>query len=1096
VGAGKTEAALNRLAQRLAPGQKPFARVWVLLATRRQEVAFRQRLVQLLQGQPALFNVEFFNFYDLYRRLLNIAGQPQRQLKDVGRRGLLRYVIQELDEAGELPQFNAIAESTGLVSILADFIAELKQNHIEPHVFSNAAETQKDIELSTIYAHYQAVLQKYALVDQEGEGWLACVELAQQIEEGTNSLASVDLLIVDGYDQFTPVQANILALLGQQIETLITLTRLPLDSQGHPPPVGRRFEQTYQRLVETLSAFHVTVQTEIQTEPQTRHADLRALCELLGGQRLPVKDAPTQIALIEAPDLATEISALLRRVKALLLNGTPPDEILIALRDLSYQPYIEAYARVYHIPLLLHYTKSIATNPAVTVLMDALKLSVLQFPRRETMDVLRSPYIHLPDVTPALLTKLDLVTIQRQVLSGAQNWLEAVQKATEDVDQLEDEDDEKTLLMLTEDEASILSQALESFFALVSPPQEDSLREYVLWLETLIGSSDGLEEDGDQDFNGNIWNAEAGLPPDIAARPSLHIVYQIHRLAREDDPWLTARDIQALNTFKDILRGLLQTQDLLYAIDPALIRESVQWDHLFADVMQAVKSSDEPQRSPVRTGRVLVTTVTDARGLPHQHVLIPGLAEGVFPAPVPEDPLYLDTEREALSRRGVRLDPRFERAADHSLFYEIVSQAHVSLTLSRPTAREGKPWPASHLWRLVQHAFPALTPHIIRTDDGIAPHEAASSEEVLLAVAHAVQTNTLNADVVALAAWLPQSALAEVWAAMRDNSTIETGRILGATVPEYDGILTQPALVADIREKAQGWRWSANRLKNYGECGYKFFGHYLLSLEAQAEPEARIEMSTRGTLYHAVLERVYSEFKEQGLSITPEHMSYALERLEHYAHKVFEDAPETYGFIPPAQWHNEQKHYRGHLETFIRSDFSDESPVNKFGQRRYPVALEYPFTTRVRLLDDETLVTGIIDRIDHDAETDSLIIVDYKLSRRPSKADMRSGSNVQMLIYARALNALVQEEKFQGQVRAGLFWSIANNETEIFDFEDEKIKDVMLFGAAHAQNHIAHVQQAQFPIKPIGQACDYCDFKGGLCRIAQRPRIKQERGDS
>ena len=45
-------------------------------------------------------------------------------------------------------------------------------------------------------------------------------------------------------------------------------------------------------------------------------------------------------------------------------------------------------------------------------------------------------------------------------------------------------------------------------------------------------------------------------------------------------------------------------------------------------------------------------------------------------------------------------------------------------------------------------------------------------------------------------------------------------------------------LAADIRERAKGWRWSANRLKNYGECCYKFFGHYLPSLEEQAEPEA------------------------------------------------------------------------------------------------------------------------------------------------------------------------------------------------------------------------------------------------------------------
>ena len=44
VGAGKTEVALERLAQALV--DQPFARVWVLVSGKRQEDAFRQRLAE------------------------------------------------------------------------------------------------------------------------------------------------------------------------------------------------------------------------------------------------------------------------------------------------------------------------------------------------------------------------------------------------------------------------------------------------------------------------------------------------------------------------------------------------------------------------------------------------------------------------------------------------------------------------------------------------------------------------------------------------------------------------------------------------------------------------------------------------------------------------------------------------------------------------------------------------------------------------------------------------------------------------------------------------------------------------------------------
>ena len=93
------------------------------------------------------------------------------------------------------------------------------------------------------------------------------------------------------------------------------------------------------------------------------------------------------------------------------------------------------------------------------------------------------------------------------------------------------------------------------------------------------------------------------------------------------------------------------------------------------------------RRSPARNGKVLVTTVTDARGLPHRHVFIPGLSEGMFPVPPPEDPLYLDSERERLARNGVRLETQAERAADDGLFYELIGLARATLTLSRRQCR-------------------------------------------------------------------------------------------------------------------------------------------------------------------------------------------------------------------------------------------------------------------------------------------------------------------------------------------------------------------------------------------------------------------------
>ena len=105
VGAGKTEAALERLAQTL--NQQPFARVWVLVSGKRQEDAFRQRLAERADGRRVYFNVEFFTFYQLYHRLLNMAQQPPRMLDDTARFGLLRAILSELQQDRQFAVFDA-----------------------------------------------------------------------------------------------------------------------------------------------------------------------------------------------------------------------------------------------------------------------------------------------------------------------------------------------------------------------------------------------------------------------------------------------------------------------------------------------------------------------------------------------------------------------------------------------------------------------------------------------------------------------------------------------------------------------------------------------------------------------------------------------------------------------------------------------------------------------------------------------------------------------------------------------------------------------------------------------------------------------------
>ena len=277
----------------------------------------------------------------------------------------------------------------GFVSVVAAFLLELKQNLIYPEDFEAAASTPKERELAAIYSRYQATLQAHKLVDREGEGWLAVEALEQQ----PDLAAGVDLLIVDGYDQFNHLQAKLLALLGGQArEAVITLTTVP----EREATIGRRFQQALERLADAYADAEVALEpVDLDEHEDDRAPALRHLSDHLLRPRAEKIAADDAITLIEAPDPAREVGAVLRRIKRLLLDGCEPDDILIAVRDWGrYGGQIAAQGRRYGLPLALHYGDPLANNPAVAALLEPDQPARGRFPaarpaRRAALAVFR-----------------------------------------------------------------------------------------------------------------------------------------------------------------------------------------------------------------------------------------------------------------------------------------------------------------------------------------------------------------------------------------------------------------------------------------------------------------------------------------------------------------------------------------------------------------------------------------------------------------------------------------------------------------------------------------------------------------------------------
>ncbi len=1067
LGRGKTDAMLALLREG-ASARADMPRVWVLLATRRQALDYRHRLMTAPETRAVYCNIEFFNFYTLNARLLKRAGKPVRQLNGLARDSLLRHLLRRMADAGELAYFQRIAATRGFVNIMADLIDELKQSRIDPRGFAAAARSAKDRDIAAIYRRYQALLRRGDLVDLEGEGWLALANLARRPE----IVADVDLLLVDGYDQFTPVQAATLAALSRGVQAMhITLTA-PTDDEREGPHARSRVAR--RRLEEAFAGAGIRLkQQQLALEEADRHPDLTRLAQGLIGDGAAASDAEA-LRLIAMPDPAEETRAVLRAVKAQLLQGIAPDDILIALRDWDrYAAHFEAGRAAYGLPLLLHHQPAYAETPVIAAFIDLLSLPP-RFRRRDLLDVLRSPYFAV-GLDEAAIDLLERISHEQQCLAGAKaDWLAIIKRARAPAGR-RDDDDQPT--RLTRKQAQGLTQGLSAFIDAVTPPERGAAPDFARWLTGLLGPDPRESTPREDEAAGE------------AADYSLEI---IKRAWGDDrlDPAIITRDISALDGLRVILSEMLASHDALTAT--LNVPAEITWSQFRADLIHALESSGgSPFRTP-RSGQALVTTATEARGLPHAHVYIPGLAEGVFPAELAEDPIYLDSEREALQARGIRLATRAERVDEPGLFAELVSLAGRSLTISRPLVQAGKPWRASRIWEAVTRVFPDLPVASRAVGAAITPDQAANPTELMLAVADGLADGDPTKGAAALRArrWLRERGdYRAAWRRVEQGRDVEFGRLRGARFDRYSGVLSHPALLDEVARQLGDERiWSATQLKDYGVCGFRFFAKYLLQLEAAVDPLQGARPIELGAMQHKILEETYRKIRSRGLAIHADNQQAALETLADVAGDILAEAPERFGFRAASTWPQEAQLHLRRLENLVKRDFSPESPLDAFGGPRIVLRQE-DFNEDVLLRLAEGMkplrINAKIDRVDY--ADGKLIVVDYKSGSRPiNRREMEAGRDFQMMLYLAALRSEFEDIGAEEEVAGGLFWHIRSLAASgVMRSGDEDDKAAVDLARAHIARNLRQGRAGQFPVQPSelenGKCVRYCEFSH-LCR--------------
>jgi len=1057
-GGGKTAHAIARIRQ--LRSSDPLAPVWVVLPNFPQVAAFRRRLARA----GGALGVEIGSFYRLYADALARAGEPAPRLFNPVQHRLLRAIVDRLCDKDLIRHYAPLRNKPGFVRVLRVAFQELKQARIHRDSFTAAVADQPPrlTELAAVYAAYQEWLVAGGWTDAEGQGWLAALAL----ERDPALYANLSLLVVDGFDEFNPTQLEVLRLLaGRAAETIITLTGSAAspDRNAH-----RRFARALAALTEVLDVAPSPLVSPSPCPP-IPSSPLVHLEKNLFAPPLASLPADGAVEFIEAQNRRQEVRAALRWLKARIVQDEMlPHEIALLARDLSpYRHFVEETAAEFGLPLHLAVGADLLTNPAVAALLALLSLPALDWPRRPVIETLASPYfdwsaIQTKTTPPAatLAARLDGAARAGMVIQGLCQWREALDRlaktALEKTGAASEEESVASVERPTGEKAAALRRAFERIVARLTPSPQATVRDYVAWVEEIIGDDPALAR------------------PAAAQRDkdSLHIVAQAREAEkRPGSRSFPQRDVAALQALKDVLRGLVLTESLLDSPPPQVREEpgeGVSYRRFFDELRGAAEAATYTLPRPEEEDGILVAPVFHARGISFRAVALLGLSEGAFPATEREDPLLREDDRALLRKRGLNLEPRL-RGEEATLFYEAVTRARERLLLCRPyLADDGQTWEPSPYWRHLRLLVDAPLRRARPAE--LAPDEAASPQEFLAAAAQAGAPPAPTSG---------DDTIGQGWQIGLAGAEVVRARLTYQPDDPHEGDLS-PLAPTLASHYGPSHVWSSSRLETYAKCPLQFYVAHVLHLEPRTPPQEGFDQLILGSIYHKVLEDVYTLSPADPLSALPE-----------VARKIFAAAPDEYGFRPTPLWEQQQREFFQVLEKTVVAleearagyePYAQEPPFGLHGAP--PLTLQSP-VSNIQSPTSSIQIRGYIDRVDR-ASDGSLRVIDYKAgSSRISARELEEGTRLQLPLYALA----VQDALKMGTVVDGFYWHVGSASPSYLRLEryEDGVEGAAETATNYVRAYVAGVREGRFPPTPPAGGCpDHCPAVGFCWQYAPR----------
>lgn len=1008
------------------------------------------------------------------------------------KRSLISQLLLQLLANNQLKAFAPLATREGCVNSIATLLGEIQRAARTPTELADilnarAKDLEKgngttrgitqldfDKEISLIYSTYTELLDGSLFTEEDAEQ-LRALWVLRGIIDGhwvkAPWLSNVQLLIIDGFFDFTPVQGEIL----RQLIPLLPQTIVNLNHDDSNPEIFAPFQETIGQF-ESIAKFD-------QVHSRDYIATGGTLAELRENLFNPLTTVPVtpldsgsvqaEIRYLECGDRDTEIRTIAREVKRLVLteNYDLSEIALVVRQRATYGPTITRVMLEESLPCNLELRIDAGDVPAnraalkLLSLLEGLSTEDPQMTRiAEIADLIKSEYFRLSDAEMRVLSArfdekhaelLDNLNQKARYRIGF--W---------DADSLEN------AFAYVGSELSVSAWLARAHKLYTDLPGAHATKELL--------SIDPGAIDRDRDIADNVENAEIVKLEDKGVekkrRPSRDVhpaalawtalVVQrfselLHAVPREGKPTQLRAELMQLldrlgfrdqiaepakhSTDEKQLPQVMLNFNALEGLRRAFVAaiksielvaggpKTVRLATFLQEVRRSLGAQSQIFGAPDRNG-LRVLEATDVRGLRFRAVFIAGLIEGGFPLSASRDWIYPHEERDRLREYGLTLEdisPNTLLKEEH-YFYQCACRATERLYLTRPLilGDDSETVASYYIDELRRAIAPRrLETEIIRRDyDGKNLDDAATTTEMKVGLVRQQERHLHRG---AKGSLLPQPRIMRLLTLARNDGFLSDAALrrieiererAGAFFSMYDGEITDPDLLHLVKLKfGSDFVHSASGLSVYGNCAYRFFAQRVLRLEPRGEAALDLQAIDAGKLLHDILRRFFERHRREPLHKNDRKK---LQReLANIADGVFDEHERV---VPPLNrqiWKIDREIRKILLDQVLLYELEVQEAAE--GQQVLPSYFEVAFggmksaakdpdskeepleLTRQTFVGDETI--KISGQIDRVdvAEDNTLIAYDYKLSTGSSRSDIISGRSLQLPIYLEALEKLI-----------------------------------------------------------------------------------------